>query len=79
MNTRKSILFLLITLILSGCASPSIVSSNPAAITIKGHFTYNVDASIALANKECQKYGKYALFIPDDIRDSYVIYECVSP
>ena len=79
MNTKKSFLLVLATLILAGCATPSIVSSNPASITIKGSFSYNTAASDALANTECQKYGKYALIRPDNIRDSYVTYECVKP
>ena len=75
----KHILILLISilLIMSGCA-PYLITSNPRQVTIGNmHPSTNAVESQALADKECQKYERYAIHRPDNIRDGNVTYECV--
>ena len=76
------IILISILLIMSGC-TPYVISSNPRQVTIGNmssdmiSIRSNAAESQAMADKECQKYERYAIHRPDTLRDGEATYECV--
>ncbi len=67
---------LVIGTILSGCAL-KIISFTPRSVIIQNQNSMNAAESQAMAQIECQKYGRHAIHRPDNIRDGNVTSECV--
>ena len=78
----KHLLILLsFLLIISGCTyKPYIVTSNPRQVIISiGLINGKVDSSGAqeMADKECKKHGRYAIYRPDNRLEGKDFYECI--
>ena len=79
LNVRKLRLFVIaIPLLLVGC-TPTLMHSNPESVTVKSDgYTGGLSSAAKLADIECQKYGKYAVVIPENT--SYIYsFECRKP
>ena len=71
----KHLLILIsILLIMSGC-TPHVISSNPRQVTIGNAFSSV--KSQKLADKTCQKHGRWAILRLDNIEDGNATYECL--
>ena len=62
--------------IFSGC-TPIVVTSNPRSVVIKNASAMNSAKAQAMADAECQKHRKYAIYRPDNVRDGQATYECI--
>lgn len=69
--------YALIFLLLTGCASPRLVTSTPRTVILENSVSRTMGQSQAIADSECAKHGRYAVHIPDSQRDGIVTYECV--
>ena len=80
MGLKKICSAILVLVFISGCfVTPRLMSSNPVSVTLSNSGPINRAQSDAIANRECQKHGKYAVLRPDNIPDGHVAYECVKP
>ena len=62
---------------LAGC-SPGVIASTPAAVTIGNVDEANGDLprATAVAQEECQRYGRDAARVPDSVVDGVVQFDC---
>lgn len=72
----KAIALSAIALSLTSCAAPIARVSTPRSVIIGNSNAGNSVESLQLAERECQKYGRHAVHIPDNIRDGNATYEC---
>ena len=71
---KHLLIILPLLLIMSGC-TPHVMSSNPRQVTIGNAFSSV--KSQKLADKTCQKHGRWAILRLDNIEDGNATYECV--
>lgn len=71
----KHLFIICIVLCVSGCATPSVYSSNPRSVVIS---TFLMDASQAqsVADGECKKYGRFAR-LSGELGGHKLAYDCV--
>ena len=67
---------MLLSTLLLGCAA-SVVSSNPRTVLIDNVRKGNAAEAIELAERECRKHDKHAVYVPDNVSDGLATYECV--
>ena len=78
---KHLLIILSILIIMSGCtpyfisSNPHVISSNPRQVTI-GNAVSTV-LSQKLADKTCQKHGRWAILRLDNIEDGNATYECL--
>ena len=78
---KHLLIFISILLIMSGCtpyfisSNPHVISSNPRQVTI-GNAVSTV-LSQKLADKTCQKHGRWAILRLDNLEDGNATYECL--
>jgi len=78
MTFRKALMCLYFPgLLLAGCA-PGIIASTPAAVTVGNVDEANGDLprATAVAQEECQRYGRDAARVPDNVVDGFVQFDC---
>jgi hypothetical protein len=56
-----------------------ITASTPAGVTVANVFVANGDfaRATAIAQEECQRFGRDAARVPDDTQDGIVYFNCV--
>lgn len=69
--------WLMIFVLLAGCAAPSVVASTPRTVIVRDASALNIGEALAVAERECQKHGRHAVHRPDGLRDGRATYECV--
>jgi hypothetical protein len=65
---------ILTIMFLAGCV-PTLVNQSPRSVVVKG--LSHPSEGQAIADQNCNKYGRHAIHRPDNIRDGYATYECV--
>jgi hypothetical protein len=76
MNKNIALIFLLVILV-SGCMEPTLKSSTPRAVLVEKVTSSNLDKALEIAENECAKYDKHAVYKSDNTPDGITNYECV--
>lgn len=61
--------------LVSGC-SPVVISTTPRMVVIGNARAANTAETNQLAEQECQKQGKHAMYVPDSVPDEQATFEC---
>ena len=64
-------------LFLNGCGA-KVIASTHKQVMIENASAYNMDSCLELAEKECQKYDKHAVYVPVDLGHQIAGYNCVN-
>lgn len=73
----KYLVLFLTVLSLNGCGA-KVLASTHKQVMIENASPYNMDDSQELADKECQKYNKHAVYVPVDLGYQIAGYSCVN-
>lgn len=73
----KYLVLIIICFSLSGCGA-KVIASTHKQVMIENASAYNMDDCLKLAEKECQKYDKHAVYVPVDLGYEIAGYSCVS-
>ena len=73
----KYLVLILIGLSLSGCGV-KVIASTHKQVMIENASPYNMDDALELAEEECQKHNKHAVYVPVDLGYQIAGYSCVS-
>ena len=66
---------IILMFVLTGCAA-EVLSSNPRSVVLENVRNSNVDSAFELAQKECSKHGRYAVYVPDAQQDGVITFRC---
>ena len=72
----KYLCFILITLLLNGCGA-KVIASTHKQVMVENASPYNMEECLNVAEKECQKYNKHAVYVPVDLGHQIAGYNCV--
>jgi|GEM_PF-3066905 len=73
----KYLFLMLASLLLNGCGA-KVIGATHKQVMVGNVSAYNDDSAQELAEKECQKYQKHAVFVPVDLGYQVAGYNCVS-
>ncbi len=70
--------FYIALILLAGCMQPTVKASNEGTVVLSGVTKKNIDTALSLADSECSKHGKHAVYKADDQPDGYANFECAN-
>jgi len=73
----KYFILILMGLSLTGCGA-KVIASTHKQVMIENASPYNMDSALELAEEECQKHGKHAVYVPVDLGYQIAGYSCVN-
>ena len=76
---KRSILIIFLLLALTNCGARNVtpsLSNEPADNVVKSGSSSSSDA-LHMADKECKKYNRRAIYVPDNTPDGQGTYQCV--
>jgi uncharacterized lipoprotein YajG len=72
----KYLFFILAALLLSGCGA-KVIASTHKQVLVENVSASNMDEALEVAEKECQKHQKHAVYVPADVGYRLAGYSCV--
>ncbi|TNF45306.1 MAG: hypothetical protein EP216_00385 [Epsilonproteobacteria bacterium] len=72
----KYLFLIAVAILLNGCGS-KVIASTHKQVLIEDSPPYDMEEDSQLAEKECQKYNKHAVYVPADLGDDLVGFSCV--
>ena len=73
----KYMFFILPFLFINGCGA-KVIASTDKQVMIGNASPYNMDSCLKVAEEECQKHNKHAVFAPVNLGYQVAGYNCVS-
>jgi hypothetical protein len=73
----KYMLLVIPFLFINGCGA-KVIASTDKQVMIGNASPNNMDSCLKLAEKECQKHNKHAVFVPANLGYEVAGYSCVS-
>ena len=73
----KYLILTLIGLSLTGCGA-KVIASTHKQVMVGNVTAYNMDDALEVAQKECEKHNKDAVFVPVDLGYDVAGYSCVN-
>lgn len=76
-NLWMKITALLALILLTGCMKAAVKASTERSVLVENVFSDKMHEALTLAEAECRKHDRHAVYVPDDIRDGLAHFECV--